>query len=60
MAKDGSGFGICKKCSTYGPLDCEGVCKTCILYPKANTGEKQAEWRLSKMKKESKDDKDDE
>jgi hypothetical protein len=45
------GFGNCCKCGTYGPLNEEGVCRTCVLYPKPNTGEKQAEWRLSKLKK---------
>jgi hypothetical protein len=48
--KKGS-FGNCSKCGTYGPLNEEGVCRTCILYPTPNTGEKQAEWRLSKLKK---------
>jgi hypothetical protein len=51
MEKDGSGFGICCKCGTYAPLNGEKVCKTCVLYPKPNTGEKQPEWRLSKLKK---------
>jgi hypothetical protein len=55
--KTGS-WGNCCKCGTYGPLNEEKVCRTCILYPKPNTGEKQAEWRLSKLKK--KEDKDDE
>jgi len=44
-------WGNCVSCEKYGFLNEEGICKTCILYPKPNTGEKQAEWRLSKLKK---------
>jgi hypothetical protein len=56
MEKNGDGWGNCCKCGTYGPLDKDGVCRTCILYPKPNTGEKQAEWRISKLKKKDDDE----
>lgn len=44
-------WGNCTLCKTYGYLNENGICKTCILYPKPNTGEKQQEWRISKLKK---------
>jgi hypothetical protein len=51
-----SHWGPCKICGNYINLNEEGVCRTCVLYPKPNVGTRQVEWRLSKMKKE--DDKE--
>jgi len=42
-------YGTCKECKHYVPVDKDNMCVVCIRPP--NLGNKQEEWRLSKLDK---------
>jgi predicted amidophosphoribosyltransferase len=54
MSEEERHFGTCKECKHYVPVDKNDLCAVCTR--PLNTGERQAEWRLSKIGKKAEDD----
>ena len=54
MSEEERHFGTCKECKHYVPIDKNDLCAVCTR--PLNAGEKQAEWRLSKIGKKAEDD----